>query len=1520
MWLRTDEAPGEDRDVVLLDTAPPTAPTRSTHGLPPGEHVDLLARLNDSDVQLTAGLEPLASAVSSSGAPLQTRSALAAAHNDRGTIAVTLPPAAVDHLPLAAYSFTVPVACASGGRCTGRARAQADANDPPRAPASPPAAVDALLRSRHPVAWRLQSSADGGAPESCRWYDVDTRSRVVFPSASCAACAGTPDDTTLPPGVAGSTLTWTLPRPSHCTQYRLVLRGMGGGSVGGGGRLAAAATTGDGSPLLADPAAAGVLLSRLRLWGRRPSTTDVAAASATDASWGWRLLLVGPAGHRRLRLVCSSRALDAFAAAELPQQAWVHVSVAMDVEGDAGGAPVLRARLRVDDGPVLLLPAASVLSRGLHEAATAAASTAEGADDDIALRVPIASSLAAALGARSQAASNAVGGPCFLSAAAYGNAAAYGDPSVAEDAPPYPGSALACLRGAVAQLTVSDVPGAALLHPPPEPAGSLPSPPPLRARPLPSLEHALLLQLVGGSSAASFPTGEQRLRTDAPFIHRYREVAPAAALPHGFLRGTGVDAGASAAAPRGTAELGLGRVARHGGPVSVVCHDCGPAVYADDDAVGGPRFAAPADVEAARAVALQRAAAATAAGCVADKAGGALPPVPPSEAAPPAAPSSPTGGPRPPIVRVREEPLPPAVAAIVDAARAAFAATGDPSTYPPLPADSLLARALAPSPAPILVGHTYRLLHWGRTDVFVYFSHDRLAVPPPGWVAAGRAHGVPVLGTLIAEWDHGEAANEMLTRGALAAETAGVICPLAAALAHLAADRGFHGWLVNIEAPLPTPAPLSTPSSAPTASGGAPPAVAAGMAAFLRQLSAATHAAVPDGLVLWYDSLSYATGRVAWQSALVPAHNGPFLDACDGLFTDYHWVDARLRATHEAASALAPASRARDVAVGIDVWGRGMSTGGQWRTREAVEMVRAACKPLTPPQPQQRTSDPATDPPAASSDVVAQPSLPLSLALFAPAWAYEACGGADGDVALASALEARLWSGAGNCDEGEGGPAVVNPSGAVSDDAAVSLAGWTVTEGGADGWAVVKPDTGGPSCFVTSHRWCEARQTVPLLPAGSPVQALPPPSVIVSEWHAGSGPNTADSYRLRAWLVDAAGAPLAPHAAGSREPSWAAPSPWALDSGLLTTAREWRRVAHTFTALPPSAAAVVLSHGGCDAEHWAGQFGARMRGAAVTVPRSPAQADAAGLGCGLRLPPRRLLSTPPGVAPSSTPLTYLPLPRKELAALVSYAPTYGVRPAAATLPLATVFCDGIGGGWYEQGLRAGDAPWVDAGQTTPLPSFTDHHVGAGLAHLGGRCDVVQGMAGNAPLLTPLLPGETGAAPPPPARVSAHLSHHAAWERGGCLLVAASVPLLPRPQQAAPARFSGWTPLRLFALDVPLQQLLAPGADVAVVTASLTYRFEAVAGAPAASVAPVPLLLLDCGGLAAGERVAATPPAVDGGWVTATFAFRLPAALAAAGVAAAELWLAVCCGSDVDSDEGAPRTADVVLALGEVRLE
>ena len=62
-----------------------------------------------------------------------------------------------------------------------------------------------------------------------------------------------------------------------------------------------------------------------------------------------------------------------------------------------------------------------------------------------------------------------------------------------------------------------------------------------------------------------------------------------------------------------------------------------------------------------------------------------------------------------------------------------------------------------------------------------------------GWVAAGRRHGVAVLGTIITEWDAGQQLLESVLGSQDTTDT------FVAACVSLARHYGFQGWLLNIE-------------------------------------------------------------------------------------------------------------------------------------------------------------------------------------------------------------------------------------------------------------------------------------------------------------------------------------------------------------------------------------------------------------------------------------------------------------------------------------------------------------------------------------------------------------------------------------------------------------------------------------------------------------------------------------------------------------------------------------------------
>ncbi|XP_053068640.1 cytosolic endo-beta-N-acetylglucosaminidase isoform X4 [Acinonyx jubatus] len=219
----------------------------------------------------------------------------------------------------------------------------------------------------------------------------------------------------------------------------------------------------------------------------------------------------------------------------------------------------------------------------------------------------------------------------------------------------------------------------------------------------------------------------------------------------------------------------------------------------------------------------------------------------------------------------------------------------------------------------------YCFYHWQCIDIFVYFSHHLVTIPPVGWTNAAHRHGVCVLGTFIAEWKEGGRLCEAFLAGDECSYQA-----VADQLVLIAQFFRFDGWLINIESSLSL-----------AAVGNVPP--------FLRYLSTQLCRQVPGGLVLWYDSV-VSSGQVKWQNEL-NEQNRIFFDSCHGFFTNYNWREEHLdRMVAQAGE------RRADVYVGVDVFARGNVVGGQFDTHKSLELIR---------------------------------KHGFSAALFAPGWVYE---------------------------------------------------------------------------------------------------------------------------------------------------------------------------------------------------------------------------------------------------------------------------------------------------------------------------------------------------------------------------------------------------------------------------------------------------------------------------------------------------------------------------------------------------
>ncbi|CAF0799991.1 unnamed protein product [Rotaria sordida] len=200
----------------------------------------------------------------------------------------------------------------------------------------------------------------------------------------------------------------------------------------------------------------------------------------------------------------------------------------------------------------------------------------------------------------------------------------------------------------------------------------------------------------------------------------------------------------------------------------------------------------------------------------------------------------------------------------------------------------------------------YRFFRWHLIDIFVYFSHELVTIPPLVWIDCAHKNGVQILGTFITEFD----AGKEICRELLASDDN--VDRAVDALALLMAWYNFDGYLLNIENPIE-------------------PEYVQRLLSFVSKLKLACAKIDPNSLVIWYDSVTIH-GELKWQDQL-NEFNQPFFNVCDGIFLNYTWKLEKLLQ-----SKINAGNRCRDVFVGIDVFGRGCFGGGGFNTCEALSV------------------------------------------------------------------------------------------------------------------------------------------------------------------------------------------------------------------------------------------------------------------------------------------------------------------------------------------------------------------------------------------------------------------------------------------------------------------------------------------------------------------------------------------------------------------------------------------------------
>uniref|UniRef100_A0A914NBC4 Mannosyl-glycoprotein endo-beta-N-acetylglucosaminidase n=1 Tax=Meloidogyne incognita TaxID=6306 RepID=A0A914NBC4_MELIC len=283
----------------------------------------------------------------------------------------------------------------------------------------------------------------------------------------------------------------------------------------------------------------------------------------------------------------------------------------------------------------------------------------------------------------------------------------------------------------------------------------------------------------------------------------------------------------------------------------------------------------------------------------------------------------------------------------------------------------------------------YSFFHWWYIDVFVYFSHHLVTVPPDVWILAAHQHGVLILGTFIIE-------SIALFNQCFSDDS--ITDKIVSSLVDLCKNMNFDGWLINIENAVDS-------------------VYLDRLEGFLRKLRRGLRDNVHNCTqVIWYDSV-VNSGELCWQNELnkdnkletletsinvapeqrnIGNYNQKIYDvtrtlvpfpvrrlktlrrwfsAVDGFYTNYGWTECHLQQTLETFyKNFSDDKSLFDIYIGIDVFGRDC-TGG-WECFKPLELIRR---------------------------------YNFSAAIFAPGWICETCPKRDQKISLFD-NSTRFWN------------------------------------------------------------------------------------------------------------------------------------------------------------------------------------------------------------------------------------------------------------------------------------------------------------------------------------------------------------------------------------------------------------------------------------------------------------------------------------------------------------------------------
>lgn len=226
-------------------------------------------------------------------------------------------------------------------------------------------------------------------------------------------------------------------------------------------------------------------------------------------------------------------------------------------------------------------------------------------------------------------------------------------------------------------------------------------------------------------------------------------------------------------------------------------------------------------------------------------------------------------------------------------------------------------------------GQHYYIQFPSLVDLFIYFSHNRISIPPVSWINSLHRQAIPVMGTIIFEGTDYEETDRLLDKNENGEFKYVEI------LSDLAKHYGFDGWLMNIESHFTTYAKAQE------------------LLLFDEALKSRLHIVCPGSKLIWYDSFISGKNRTFYQNSVTEWNYDQYLTT-DLFFTNYWWREEDLKKNLQNIGLQGVKQK---LFVGVDVWGRGSKVGnGGFETGIAMNLLR---------------------------------KYSSNIALFAPAWTYE---------------------------------------------------------------------------------------------------------------------------------------------------------------------------------------------------------------------------------------------------------------------------------------------------------------------------------------------------------------------------------------------------------------------------------------------------------------------------------------------------------------------------------------------------